>query len=266
MRARRQRLRGARGDDDGMRRRSPTRRRPPRRPPPTTTIPVVASTVPGATTTTDAPRRRPRSQTQPIEFYWIVDSTRRRAAACRSSRSPSRRSELLIFRLEQGPPVGRGERRARHQGAAKGSCSTSTSTVASRPSISTGRSSTQMPRTDPPLAIAQIVLTLTRGSRASARSLFTARRCPDRGAAPAQRRAQPSRRTGRVRGLRDPARRRARTRPRRPRSRRPSPNRPPPTDGPVDTSPELGPARQARRLSTRGARPGPGGAASPCRP
>ena len=129
----------------------------------TTTIPVVASTVPGVPTTTVVTTTTTPIQTQPIEFYWVVDSRLVDEARLQKQTIPLSEPtvELLIFRLEQGPPAGEAsvgldtkvrERLVRDIDVVRGIATVDLS----------GEVINAMFPGDPPLAIAQIVLTLTR--------------------------------------------------------------------------------------------------------
>jgi hypothetical protein len=124
----------------------------------TTTIPVVPSSVAGATTTTTSTTTTTPIQTQPIELYWVVDDSRLQPLIIPLS-EPS--AELLIFRLEQGPPPGE---------ASVGLATRVPAGLVLDVSIARGIATVDlsgevvdgMRRTDPPMAIAQIVLSLTR--------------------------------------------------------------------------------------------------------
>jgi hypothetical protein len=122
----------------------------------TTTVPVVPSTVPGATTTTTTTTP---IQTQPIEFYWVVESTGQILVTVIPLSEPT--PQLLVLRLEQGPPLGEasvGLDTNVMEGLVLGiDVTRGIATV-----DLSGEILEQMPRTDPPLAIAQLVLTLTR--------------------------------------------------------------------------------------------------------
>jgi hypothetical protein len=123
----------------------------------TTTISVVPSSLPGATTTTTTTTTTP-IQTQPIEFYWVVDDSRLQLQIIPLS-EPS--PELLIFRLEQGPPEGE---------ASVGLDTKVPEGLVVEVDVERGIATVdlsgdvvdEMPRNDPRLAIAQLVLTLTR--------------------------------------------------------------------------------------------------------
>ena len=193
------------------------------------------STLPGATTSTTTTTTP--IQTQPIEFYWIVESTGRDARLKQVIPLSEPSPELLILRLEQGPPLGeasvgldtkvvdglvlgvavaRGIATVDRERRGPGRHATDRSSAGDRPA-----------RADPdPVP----------GDRSG--PVHARRRRSDRRAAAAQRRAQPGRRTGGLsrtsRSCSSPAR--ARPRPPRRRSRHPTPNRPA-TDGPIDTGP-----------------------------
>jgi hypothetical protein len=124
----------------------------------TTTIPIIPSSVPGATTTSTSTTTTTPVQTQPIELYWVVDDARLQLQIIPLS-EPS--EELLIFRLEQGPPPGEAslglETKVPEGLVLNVAVTRGIATVDLSGEVIEG-----MRRTDPPMAIAQIVLSLTR--------------------------------------------------------------------------------------------------------
>jgi hypothetical protein len=128
-----------------------------------TTIPVVTSSLPGATTTTIIATTTTPVQTQPIEFYWVVDSRLVDDARLQKQTIPLSEPtvELLIFRLEQGPPVG--EASVGLDTKVRDGLVLDVDVVRGIATVDlNGEVVDAMFPGDPPLAIAQIVLTLTR--------------------------------------------------------------------------------------------------------